>query len=286
MKKLALNKEAVDTLKNLAQTLDVATENIVKAYDELNEFFIANTKSYGVHSDAFDEMIKKAVEAAEIATEALTEEVRNKLEEVANKIEAYIAAVPFVGMSAPTGVKVTNDINQLSFAVSEDGNRAALGGVDFVLMERNDGGREFVYDTPTAKEFMTFEKNKSEYSLLNPPDEFGERAGQGYVTVDPKTINAVLATEAAVTNNSLGEIWNHLEPIGDTGKYSSEAFPDRLKPEESQEVLRVDCIVSGYDKFYCLHENIGFRELYGFVKAGKEIDVEVVNIFKAPISLR
>ena len=291
MKKLALNNEAVEALRSLADTLDEATSNIVEAYDVLNQYFCSNTKAYGVHAEDFDAIIKKASKAAEIATVALTDEVRAKFLNVADAIEAYISAHPQVGMSAMNSVLTAAETsitieNQLRFNVSGDGKRASLDGVNFVLMERNDGGREFVFDTPTVNDFKKFEANKSDYTLLNGPDEFGERSDQGYVFVDPKAINAVLGSEQQILNNDLDSIWNHVEAIGDTGNYSAEAIPNRFEPTKTKPVLRVDAINIGYEKYYCLHENIGYRELYGFVKSGKEICVEVVDVFKTPMHLR
>ncbi len=93
--KLALNHESAAAMREFAASMPVAIENIVQSTEKVVQVYQSVAESVGPHNQDFYNMLMSIKTAQEVAAEAV-EELPGKLNETADKIDAYVAANPSV----------------------------------------------------------------------------------------------------------------------------------------------------------------------------------------------
>ena len=93
--KLALNNESAAAMREFADSMPVAIENIVQSTEKVVQVYQLVADSVGPHNQDFYNMLMSIKSAQEIAAEAV-QELPGKLIETADKIDAYVAANPSI----------------------------------------------------------------------------------------------------------------------------------------------------------------------------------------------
>jgi hypothetical protein len=93
--KLALNTESASAMREFAQVMPFALENIVQATEKVVQVYQSVAEDVGPHNQDFYDMIMLIKSAQENAAEAI-EALPGMLAATADKIDAYIAANPAV----------------------------------------------------------------------------------------------------------------------------------------------------------------------------------------------
>lgn len=93
--KLALNHESSAAMREFAESMPVAIENIVQGTEKVVQVYQSVAESVGPHNQDFYNMLLSIKNAQEVAAEAI-DELPEKLNKTADKIDAYIAANPSV----------------------------------------------------------------------------------------------------------------------------------------------------------------------------------------------
>lgn len=91
--KLAINKESADALREFADAMPTAIENITASTEKLVQVYRSVAESVGPHEQDFGNMLMLIKDAQESAAEAV-QALPPKLREVADKIDAHIASHP------------------------------------------------------------------------------------------------------------------------------------------------------------------------------------------------
>ena len=93
--KLALNTESAIALREFAESMPLAIENIVTATVKVVQIYQSVADTLGVHNQDFYEMLMHIKKAQENATDAI-QTLPPMLNTTADKIDAYVAAHPTV----------------------------------------------------------------------------------------------------------------------------------------------------------------------------------------------
>ena len=91
--KLSINKKSAAALREFADAMPVAIENITDSTEKLVQVYQSVAESVGPHDQDFYNMLMLIKDAQESAAEAV-QALPPKLKEVADKMDAYIAAHP------------------------------------------------------------------------------------------------------------------------------------------------------------------------------------------------
>lgn len=94
--KLALNSESAEALREFAKAMPVAVDNIVNSTETVIGVYQSVAESVGPHNQDFSNMLTSIKNAQELAEEAISV-LPDKLNGVADKIEAYVLANPSIG---------------------------------------------------------------------------------------------------------------------------------------------------------------------------------------------
>lgn len=93
--KLALNTESAIALREFAESMPLAIENIVTATEKVVQVYQSVADTLGVHNQDFYEMLMHIKKAQENAADAI-QTLPPMLNTTADKIDAYVAAHPTV----------------------------------------------------------------------------------------------------------------------------------------------------------------------------------------------
>lgn len=93
--KLTLNQEGADALRQFAESIPVAVENIVSDTDHLNSVYQSIAEDLGIHTNDFAQLLLSIKKVQETAADAI-EAIPPMLEACAAKIDVYIASHPTV----------------------------------------------------------------------------------------------------------------------------------------------------------------------------------------------
>lgn len=93
--KLALNTESATALREFAESMPLAIENIVTATEKVVQVYQSVADTLGVHNQDFYEMLMHIKKAQENAADAI-QTLPPILNTTADKIDAYVAAHPTV----------------------------------------------------------------------------------------------------------------------------------------------------------------------------------------------
>lgn len=93
--KLALNTESAIALREFAESMPLAIENIVTATEKVVQVYQSVADTLGIHNQDFYEMLMHIKKAQENAADAI-QTLPPMLNTTADKIDAYVAAHPTV----------------------------------------------------------------------------------------------------------------------------------------------------------------------------------------------
>lgn len=93
--KLALNTQSAIALREFAESMPLAIENIVTATEKVVQVYQSVADTLGVHNQDFYEMLMHIKKAQENAADAI-QTLPPMLNTTADKIDAYVAAHPTV----------------------------------------------------------------------------------------------------------------------------------------------------------------------------------------------
>ena len=93
--KLALNTQSAIALREFAESMPLAIENIVSATEKVVQVYQSVADTLGVHNQDFYEMLMHIKKAQENAADAI-QTLPPMLNSTADKIDAYVAAHPTV----------------------------------------------------------------------------------------------------------------------------------------------------------------------------------------------
>lgn len=93
--KLALNTQSAIALREFAESMPLAIENIVTATEKVVQVYQSVADTLGVHNQDFYEMLMHIKKAQENAADAI-QTLPPMLNSTADKIDAYVAAHPTV----------------------------------------------------------------------------------------------------------------------------------------------------------------------------------------------
>lgn len=93
--KLALNTQSAIALREFAESMPLAIENIVTATEKVVQVYQSVADTLGVHNQDFYEMLMHIKKAQENAADAI-QTLPPMLNSTADKIDAYVATHPTV----------------------------------------------------------------------------------------------------------------------------------------------------------------------------------------------
>lgn len=91
--KLALNTESATAMREFAQAMPLAIENITQSTERVVQVYQSVAETVGPHNQDFYNMLMLIKSAQENAAEAV-QELPSMLNATADKIDAYVAANP------------------------------------------------------------------------------------------------------------------------------------------------------------------------------------------------
>lgn len=94
--KLALNTESAIALREFAESMPLAIQNILESTEKVVQVYQSVAEELGVHNQDFYDMLMLIKKAQEETAEAI-QELPKMLTTTADKIDAYVAAHPTVG---------------------------------------------------------------------------------------------------------------------------------------------------------------------------------------------
>lgn len=94
--KLALNPESAAALREFAEAMPLAIENITESTEKVVQVYQSVAENLGPHNQDFYDMIMLIKSAQEKAAEAV-QALPPKLIDTADKIDAYVATHPTLG---------------------------------------------------------------------------------------------------------------------------------------------------------------------------------------------
>lgn len=94
--KLALNTESAIALREFAESMPLAIQNIVESTEKVVQVYQSVAEELGVHNQDFYDMLMLIKKAQEETAEAI-QKLPKMLTTTADKIDAYVAAHPTVG---------------------------------------------------------------------------------------------------------------------------------------------------------------------------------------------
>lgn len=93
--KLALNTESAIALREFAEAMPLAIENIIESTEKVVQVYQSVAENVGPHNQDFYNMLMLIKAAQEVAAEAV-QALPPMLNTTADKIDAYVAANPSV----------------------------------------------------------------------------------------------------------------------------------------------------------------------------------------------
>ena len=94
-KKITLTPEGANALREFADAIPQAVQNIVEDTEKLNRVYQAESETLGIHEVDFSNLIQSIKEAQKTASEAI-EKLPGMLRNTANRIDEYVAAHPSI----------------------------------------------------------------------------------------------------------------------------------------------------------------------------------------------
>ena len=94
--KLSLNTESAAALREFAESMPLAIQNIVESTEKVIQVYQSVAEELGKHNQDFFDMLMLIKKAQEETAEAILE-LPKMLNTTADKIDAYVAAKPTVG---------------------------------------------------------------------------------------------------------------------------------------------------------------------------------------------
>lgn len=95
IRKLSLNTESANALREFSESMPVAIQNIVDSTEKMVNVYQSVADSLGVHNQNFYEMLMIIKKAQEQTAEAI-QELPKMLINTADKIDEYVAAHPTI----------------------------------------------------------------------------------------------------------------------------------------------------------------------------------------------
>ena len=93
--KLTVSKQGAAALREYAQAMNKAVDNIVAETSKLKSTYNSVAEDLGVHEEDFRDLLMHIEKAQQLASEAI-EKLPPKMEEVAKKIDDYVAKHPTI----------------------------------------------------------------------------------------------------------------------------------------------------------------------------------------------